>query len=39
MDLDNTFHHEAGRILAALIRLLGRFDLAEEMLQEAFWIS
>jgi predicted RNA polymerase sigma factor len=39
MDLENIYPGEAGRILAALIRLLGRFDLAAEMLQEAFWIS
>jgi RNA polymerase sigma-70 factor (ECF subfamily) len=30
------FREESGRILAALIRLSGSFDLAEEALQEAF---
>jgi RNA polymerase sigma-70 factor (ECF subfamily) len=30
------FREESGRILATLIRLLGDFDLAEEVLQEAF---
>ena len=30
------FREESGRILATLIRLLGDFDLAEEVVQEAF---
>jgi RNA polymerase sigma-70 factor (ECF subfamily) len=30
------FREESGRILATLIRLLGDFDLAEEVMQEAF---
>src|SRR3974390_1822363 len=34
--LAGVFRHEAGRVLATLIRLLGDFDLAEEALQEAF---
>jgi RNA polymerase sigma-70 factor (ECF subfamily) len=36
MDLDKLHREESGRILATLIRLLGDFDLAEEMLQEAY---
>jgi len=34
--LDRVFREEYGRIIAALIRLSGSFDLAEESLQEAF---
>jgi len=30
------FRHEAGRVLATLIRLVGDFELAEDALQEAF---
>lgn len=33
--LGDVFRHEAGRVLATLIRLLGDFELAEEALQEA----
>jgi len=36
MDIDRIFREESGRILATLIRLLGDFDLAEEVMQEAF---
>jgi RNA polymerase sigma-70 factor, ECF subfamily len=36
MDLDKLHREESGRILATLIRLFGDFDLAEEMLQEAY---
>jgi RNA polymerase sigma-70 factor (ECF subfamily) len=36
VDIDRIFREESGRILATLIRLLGSFDLAEEVLQEAF---
>jgi RNA polymerase sigma-70 factor, ECF subfamily len=36
MDLENFHRKESGRILSTLIRLLGDFDLAEEMLQEAY---
>ncbi|SRR5579885_1444861 len=32
----DTFRRESGRILAALIRMSGSFDLAEEALQDAF---
>ena len=35
-DLGALYRAEAGRILATLIRVLGDFDLAEEVLQEAF---
>jgi RNA polymerase sigma-70 factor (ECF subfamily) len=34
--VESVFHHESGRITAALIRISGSFDLAEEALQEAF---
>src|SRR3974390_2215793 len=34
--LDSLYRLDAGRILAALIRLLGDFDLAEEAMHEAF---
>ena len=37
--LDQTFRDEWGRVLAALIGLLGDFDLAEEAAQEAFAIA
>jgi RNA polymerase sigma-70 factor, ECF subfamily len=36
MNLDQIYRAESPRILATLIRLLGDFDLAEELLQEAF---
>ena len=39
MDLEKLHREESGRILATLIRLLGDFDLAEEMLQEAYAIA
>ena len=34
--VDRLFRHEAGRAVAALIRITGDFDLAEESVQEAF---
>jgi RNA polymerase sigma-70 factor (ECF subfamily) len=34
--LERVYRLESGRILATLIRLLGDFDLAEEMMHEAF---
>ncbi len=34
--IEDTFRHEAGRVLATLIRLLGDFELAEEARQDAF---
>jgi RNA polymerase sigma-70 factor (ECF subfamily) len=34
-DVERVFRHEAGRVLATLIRLVGDFELAEEALQEA----
>jgi RNA polymerase sigma-70 factor (ECF subfamily) len=37
--LEQTFHDEWGRVLAALIGFLGDFDLAEEAAQEAFAIA
>lgn len=36
MDFDKFYREESGRVLSTLIRLLGDFDLAEEMLQEAY---
>lgn len=39
MDLEKLHREESGRILATLIRLLGDFDLAEEMLQEAYTVA
>ena len=38
-ELEQTFRDEWGRVLAALIGLLGDFDLAEEATQEAFAIA
>jgi len=35
-EIEKTFRDEAGRALATLIRLVGDFDLAEDVLQEAF---
>jgi len=34
MDVEHIYREESGRILATLIRLLGSFDLAEEVMQE-----
>jgi RNA polymerase sigma-70 factor (ECF subfamily) len=39
MDFEKLHRGESGRILATLIRLLGDFDLAEEMLQEAYAVA
>ncbi len=36
MDIERLYREESGRILATLIRVLGNFDLAEEVVQEAF---
>lgn len=36
MDFEKLHREESGRIVSTLIRLLGDFDLAEEMLQEAY---
>jgi RNA polymerase sigma-70 factor, ECF subfamily len=44
-EIEKIFRDEAGRALATLIRLVGDFDLAEDVLQEAFaaalehWLS
>ena len=35
-EIERTFRHSSGRAVATLIRLLGDFDLAEEVVQEAF---
>jgi len=39
MDFEKLHRDESGRVLATLIRLLGDFDLAEEMLQEAYAVA
>jgi RNA polymerase sigma-70 factor, ECF subfamily len=36
MSLDHIYREDSGRILATLIRLVGDFDLAEEVMQDAF---
>src|SRR5712692_11331407 len=36
MNIERLYREESGRILATLIRLLGDFDLAEEVVQEAY---
>jgi len=36
VEIENIFRSEAGRALATLIRLVGDFDLAEDVLQDAF---
>ena len=36
---ETIYREEAARVLATLIRLLGSFDLAEEVTQEAFTIA
>jgi len=35
-EIEKVFRDEAGRVLATLIRLVGDFDLAEDVMQEAF---
>src|SRR6202042_177797 len=39
IEIDRIFRDEAGRALATLIRLVGDFDLAEDVLQEAFAVA
>jgi RNA polymerase sigma-70 factor, ECF subfamily len=39
MNIERLYREESGRILATLIRLLGDFDLAEEVVQEAFVVA
>ena len=36
MSIDRIYREEAGRILATLIRIVGDFDLAEEVMHDAF---
>src|ERR1700746_1260373 len=38
-EIETIFRDEAGRALATLIRLVGDFDLAEDVLQEAFAVA
>ncbi|HET6770170.1 MAG TPA: sigma factor, partial [Actinomycetota bacterium] len=37
--VDRLFRQESGRAVATLIRVLGDFDLAEEVVQEAFLVA
>ena len=39
MDLEALYRSESGRILASVIRAVGDFDLAEEVVQEAFTVA
>ena len=39
MKIEQIFREESARIVATLIRLLGSFDLAEEVTQEAFAVA
>ena len=39
IEIEKIFRDEAGRALATLIRLVGDFDLAEDVLQEAFAVA
>lgn len=39
VEIEKVFRNEAGRVLATLIRLVGDFDLAEDVLQEAFAVA
>src|ERR1017187_8642042 len=36
LSIERTFHQEGGRVRATLISSLGDFELAEDVLQEAF---
>ena len=38
-EIETVFRDEAGRALATLIRIVGDFDLAEDVLQEAFAVA
>src|SRR6202047_2899743 len=38
-EIEKIFRNEAGRALATLIRLVGDFDLAEDVLQEALAVA
>jgi RNA polymerase sigma-70 factor (ECF subfamily) len=38
-DIEKIFRNEAGRAMATLIRLVGDFDLAEDVLQDAFAVA
>lgn len=39
VEIEEIYRQESGRIIATLIRLLGDFDLAEEVTQEAFAVA
>jgi RNA polymerase sigma-70 factor (ECF subfamily) len=38
-EVETIFRNEAGRVLATLIRLVGDFDLAQDVMQEAFAVA
>src|SRR5919204_6942994 len=38
-EIEKIFRDEAGRAMATLIRLVGDFDLAEDVLQDAFAVA
>ena len=39
IEIEKIYKSESGRVLASLIRILGDLDLAEEALQEAFFVA
>jgi RNA polymerase sigma-70 factor (ECF subfamily) len=39
IEIEHIFRDEAGRALATLIRLVGDFDLAQDVLQDAFAVA
>ena len=39
IEIEKIYKSESGRVLASLIRILGDLDLAEEALQEAFYVA
>src|SRR5436190_18450173 len=39
VEIEKIFRDEAGRAMATLIRLVGDFDLAEDVLQDAFAVA
>src|SRR4249919_666169 len=39
IEIEKIFRDEAGRAMATLIRLVGDFDLAEDVLQDAFTVA
>src|SRR5215468_6949870 len=39
VEIEKIFRDEAGRAMATLVRLVGDFDLAEDVLQDAFAVA